>query len=224
MQSIPSEFLSIAREISEYSRLAWNKGFVEANGGNISVRLPGNLLISTPTLESKNDLQEDDMVISNFYGEKIYGNRDASSELFSHIAIYKSNPDAISVIHTHPPYTCSFACTNSLPFSNITPESVVWANKISVIPYFLPGSKELADMIVKLSEGVRVLLLRNHGLITWGETLKEAWWRSEVMENCCRISHLIMERGDNPVYLNEKEVNIIECRYLSEKKTGSNER
>ncbi|MHC1778627.1 MAG: class II aldolase/adducin family protein [Bacteroidales bacterium] len=218
MQSLPSEFLAFAREITEYSHLAWQKGFTEANGGNISIRLPDNLIMSTPTLESKRDLQDEDMVISNFHGKKIFGKRDASSEITSHIAIYKANPEALSVIHTHPPFTCSFACTNNLPLSNITPESVLWTGKIAIIPYHLPGSEELSDMILNLSVGSKVLLLRNHGLITWGESLKEAWWRTEVMENTCRISHYISVRGDSATLLTEDEVAMIEKKYLSNSK------
>ena len=172
MQSLPSEFLTFAREITEYSHLAWQKGFTEANGGNISVRLPDNLIMSTPTLESKRDLQDDDMVISNLQGKKIFGKREVSSEIKSHIAIYKLNPDAFSVIHTHPPYTCSFACTNKLPFSNITPESVLWTGKIALLPFALPGSEELSDLIMKLSAGMKVILMMNHGLLTWGESSK----------------------------------------------------
>jgi len=218
MQSLPSEFLTFAREITEYSHLAWQKGFTEANGGNISIRLPDNLIISTPTLESKRDLNDDDMVISNFQGKKIFGKREASSEITSHIAVYKSNPEANAVIHTHPPYTCSFACSNKLPFRNITPESVLWTGKIEVLPFVIPGSEELSEMILNLSAGAKVILLRNHGLITWGESMREAWWRTEVMENTCRISHFIIERGDSAALLTEDEVAMIEKKYLSNSK------
>ncbi len=213
MNSLPSEFLEIAQMISEYSQLCWNRGFVEANGGNISVRLPGNLLISTPSMRSKNNLREYDMVISNFLGEKIYGSGDASSELTTHIAIYMSNPDAAAVIHTHPPYTCSYAFTNSLPLDGLSPESVIWTERVGVIPYLLPGSVELYEEVLKASERTEVLLLRNHGLITWGKNLREAWWRTEVMENNCRISHYITERGDIANKISKEQISLLKTRY-----------
>ena len=205
MNPIPNEYADAALEITEYSHLMWRKGYVEANGGNISLRLSGDMIISTPTMESKGLLRPEDMVISTFKGDKIYGNRSASSETKTHIAVYKSNPQAKAVIHSHPPYTCSFAFTDSLPFNLMSAEAIFWLDKMCIVPFIMPGSEELSNEIEHKCKGSSVILLRNHGLITWGESIKEAWWRTEAMESNCKISHIIKERGDTPVNLSERE-------------------
>ncbi len=205
MNPIPKEYAESALEITEYSHLMWSKGYVEANGGNISLRLSGDMIISTPTMESKGLLSPEDMVISSFKGDKIYGNRFASSEIKTHIAVYRSNPQAKAVIHTHPPYTCSFAFTNSLPFNSMSVEALFWLDKMCIVPFIMPGSEELSNEIEHQCKGSTVILLRNHGLITWGESIKEAWWRTEAMESNCKISHIIKERGDTPLNLSERE-------------------
>ncbi|PKP00544.1 MAG: hypothetical protein CVU13_03315 [Bacteroidetes bacterium HGW-Bacteroidetes-8] len=205
MNPIPNDYAEAALEITEYSHLMWSKGYVEANGGNISLKLSGDMIISTPTMESKGLLRPEDMVISTFKGDKIYGNRFASSEIKTHIAVYRSNPEAKAVIHTHPPYTCSFAFTNSLPFKSMSVEALFWLDKMCIVPFIMPGSVELSLEIEHHCKGNSVILLRNHGLITWGESIKEAWWRTEAMESNCKISHIIKERGDTPVNLSERE-------------------
>lgn len=205
MNPIPNEYAEAALEITEYSHLMWSKGYVEANGGNISIRLSGDTIITTPTMESKGQLRPEDMVICTLQGDKIYGKRDASSEIKTHIAVYRSNPQAKSVVHSHPPYTCSYAFTDSLPFSFMSAEALFWLDKMCVVPFITPGSDELSNEIERLCKGSSVILLRNHGLITWGGSIKEAWWRTEAMESSCKISHIIKERGDTPVYLSERD-------------------
>ena len=205
MNPIPDEYTKAALEITEYSHMMWSKGYVEANGGNISLKISPDLIISTPTMESKWMLKPDDMVISTLKGERLFGHKAASSEIKTHIAVYRSNPKAKAVIHSHPPYTCSFAFTDSLPFDSLSAESIFWIDRICIVPFIIPGSEELSKEIEHLCKGKHVILLRNHGLLTWGESIKEAWWRTEAMESNCRISHIIKERRDTSVQLSHRE-------------------
>lgn len=197
--------MPMAVSLSEFSKLLWERGHAEANGGNLSIKLGENLLITTPTMMSKGELMADDMVVCNFNGDVIYGLTKPSSEIKSHVAVYRANEGARAIVHSHPVYTCSYAFTQSLPFDPMSPESVFWLGDIGVIEYILPGSPELAKDIELRCKGKYVIMLRNHGLITWGTSIKEAFWRTEVMENHCRISHIISERRDNPRALTERE-------------------
>lgn len=206
MAIIPERYTQAAKQLATFSHLLYQKGFADANGGNLSVKPDENIIITTPTLESKGSLEYGDMVITDINGKHLYGLKSASSELSSHLAVYRANPKARAVIHSHPPYVCSYAYTKSTPLIETSPETLIWTGEICDIPFIMPGSPELAKKMEKECINRQVILLRNHGLITWGENLRDAWWRTEVFEHHCKICHLISTRGDSPVKLNEEGI------------------
>jgi L-fuculose-phosphate aldolase len=210
MSDFPVEYFHFAKELSEYSSKIYSKGFVEANGGNLSVKIAPDLIMTTPTMMSKGSLKTDDMVICNFSGDIVYGQRSPSSELFSHLSVYKCDEGIEAVVHTHPPYTCSYACSDE-PFPlPLTPETILWLGNVGFISFALPGSKELSKEIEQKARNKHALVLQNHGLLTWGNSLRDAFWRTEVMESHCRTAHYIMERGARCASLSEKEMKMLE--------------
>lgn len=209
MESMPKEFLPMAKELAKYSRLVWDMRFVEANGGNLSVKIAEDLIITTPTMMSKRELTPDDMVVCTLKGDIVFGSRSPSSELHSHLAIYNVNENAKAIVHSHPPYATSYAFADDMPIEWLAPESVFWIGEICVIPFLMPGSIELSNEIKRTCKEKYVLFLKNHGLITWGESLQNAMWRTEVMESYCKTAHLISVRGAKPAKLNSKQVNML---------------
>ncbi len=210
MRTIPLQYYKIAESLSHYSRIIYDHGFAFANGGNLSARLHGGMVISTPTMESKGFLTPADMVITDFDGNKLYGKKEVSSEIQSHLAVYRANRGAHAVIHSHPPYACSYCFGESSLSEPLSPESILWLGDICTIPFILPGSPELASEIERLCKGKYVIMLENHGLITWGATIRDALWRTEVMENHCKIWHIISSRGDRAKELSDKEKIMLE--------------
>ncbi len=210
MKTIPLEFFPWAKQLATYSRMVWELGYTKANGGNLSLKIAEDLIMTTPTMMSKGDLTVDDMVVCNFKGDIVFGYRSPSSEINSHLAIYNVNENAKAVVHSHAPYSCSYAFTNEMPPSNLSPDSVLWLGDICEIPFLLPGSNELSKEIERLCKDKYVLLLRNHGLMTWGESLQNAVWRTEVMEGYCRISHLISTRGASLRELSSEQIAMLE--------------
>lgn len=182
-------------ELATYSRLLFERGFAMANGGNLSLRLDKELLITTPTGFSKGELTPQEMVFCNMAGERVAGEREPSSELHSHLALYRGRGDIKAIIHSHPPYCCSFAVTDEEPFAPITTESNMWLGEVTIVEYIEAGSPHLAQELYKLSQKSNCFLLRNHGIITCGTTLKEALWRGDIMERHCMLVHLTSARG-----------------------------
>jgi len=177
MKSQDSDLIAVAEQICHYSSLMWESGFAEANGGNISVRLVNGNFLVTPTNHSKKELVPEDMVISDYKGVQISSaNRRVSSEFSTHLAIYRINPETMAVIHAHPPYTCSFACSGNFPSAPLTAEAVIWAENIKVIPYILPGSEELANCILTTGADADVFILKN----TWDYNFWEVFKRGLV--------------------------------------------
>ena len=99
----------IRAEIVEVGRRMYARGFVASNDGNISARLDGTRLLTTPKSVSKGFMTPDMMVVVDFEGRKIGGDRDPSSELPMHLEIYRNRPDVNGVVHAHPPTANGFA-------------------------------------------------------------------------------------------------------------------
>lgn len=210
METMPTEYFQWAKELATYSRLVWDMGFAEANGGNLSVKIAEDLIMTTPTMMSKGELRSQDMIVCNLKGDIVFGSRSPSSELHSHLAIYNVNENAKAIVHSHPPYSSSYAYSEEMPIESLSPESIFWIGDICVIPFIMPGSIELSKEIERTCKDKYVLLLKNHGLMTWGESLQSAMWRTEIMERYCKISHLISARGATPAKLTNKQIVMLE--------------
>lgn len=206
MPPIPKKYYPEAESVCYYSDLLWQKSLVEGNGGNITLKISDFLIIATPTLFSKKDLKVDDLTIIDKNGVQLYGENMVTSEIASHLSVYKANPSAQSVIHSHPPFVCSYAYTDVFPTQLLSPEAIIWVGDFVFAPYSLPGSEELATQIYSLSKGKNVLILQNHGLLTWGDSIRDAFWRTEIVESHCRISHLIESRKAVPRQFSYKQL------------------
>ena len=97
------------QQIVEIGRLAYQKGWVAANDGNISVRLAADRILATPTGVSKGMMEPEDLIICDLDGKKIEGERDCTSEIMMHTTIYRMRPDVKAVVHAHPPVATGFA-------------------------------------------------------------------------------------------------------------------
>ncbi len=206
MPPIPKKYYPEAESVCYYSDLLWQKAFVEGNGGNITLKISEFLIVATPTLYTKKGLTVDDLTIIDKNGVQLYGENNVTSEISSHLSVYKANPSAQSVIHSHPPYTCSYAYTDHFPTQLLSPEAIIWIDDLVFAPYSLPGSDELASQVETLSRGKNVLILQNHGLLTWGESIRDAFWRTEIVEAHCKISHLIDSRKAVPRQFSYKQL------------------
>ena len=97
------------RQIVEIGRLAYQKGWVAANDGNISVRLGADRILATPTGVSKGMMEPEDLIICDLDGNKVEGERECTSEILMHTTIYRMRPDVQAVVHAHPPVATGFA-------------------------------------------------------------------------------------------------------------------
>lgn len=202
---LPGADLTVLMDgIVEYSRLVWSRGLVDGNGGNLSVKVSDNLYMVTPTMFSKRDVTVSDLCFVDGNGVMVeelmrrYGQSAGirpTSEFATHLAVYRADPSAMAIVHTHPPYTCSYAFTDAVPAQALSPESAIWMGELQMVPYAPAGSEELASSVERNAAGRNVLVLQNHGLIAWGRNLKEAFWRTEVVESHCRICSIMESRG-----------------------------
>ncbi len=169
--------------IVDIGKRVYNKNFVAANDGNISVRVGPNTIWCTPTGVSKGFMTQDMMVKMDLSGKILSGRSKPSSEVKMHLKVYNENPDTNAVVHAHPPVATSFAIAGISLEKPISPEAVVLLGRVPLAPYATPGTQEVPDSIAPFCKDYHAVLLANHGALTWGRDLTEAYFRMESLEH-----------------------------------------
>ncbi len=193
------------QEICETGRWLHQKSYVAASDGNISVRLADNRFLATPTMISKGMMRPDDLVVVNAEGKLLDGRRKASSELAMHLLIYNRRPDVNAVVHAHPPTATGYAAAG-LPLNKALISEVVLAlGCVPLARYGTPGTPELSEALKDLVPHYDAILMANHGVVTYGANLLEAYFKMETVEHFARIS-LVTETLGRQNLLSSSEV------------------
>ncbi|MEQ1898483.1 MAG: class II aldolase/adducin family protein [Vicinamibacterales bacterium] len=178
----------IRADIVEIGRRLFSRGFVASNDGNISVRVDDTRLITTPKSVSKGFMTPDMMVVVDYNGKKLAGDREASSELPMHLEIYRSRPDVNAVVHAHPPTATGFAVAGIPLTRAVLAEVVTTLGSIPIAEYGTPSTQELPDAVRKYIKAHDGLLLANHGAVTCGDSAMAAYYKMETIEHFAKIS------------------------------------
>lgn len=193
-----SDRLLLQRQLSRFSSTIWQKGWVANHDGNLSARLDRTHVLCTPTAVSKRLVRDDDLIVVDlFTGKQISGRSRPFSELGLHLEYYKVRDDVRAVIHAHPPETTALAAAGIEIEPRLTAESVVsLGQRIPLAPLAPPGSLESAQQIRFLGRFFDVILLANHGSISCGEDLEQAFLRMELAEHLAGIQRKALALGD----------------------------
>lgn len=194
----------VKQDICEIGRRLYNKGFAAANDGNITVRFSDNEVLCTPTMHSKGFLKPDDISIIDMTGKQISGRKKRSSEALLHLEIYKNRPDVKSVVHCHPPHATAFAVAREPIPQCVLPEVEVFLGDVPITKYETPGGQAFADTIIPFVKKTNVIVLANHGTVSFGEDVERAYWWTEILDAYCRILMLAKQLG-GVNYLNANE-------------------
>lgn len=171
-------------------RRMWQKGWVAANDGNVSVKIAEGQYLATQTGVSKADITPAQIGLID--AECNILNAAAgfapSSEMKMHLRCYRDRPDINAVVHAHPPISTGFACAH-LPLDDYCMiESVLSVGAVPVTPYATPSTDEVPEAIAPFLQSHDVLLLANHGALTLGTDLRTAYYRMETLEHQALIS------------------------------------
>lgn len=173
--------------IIDTGRRMYSKGFVASNDGNISVRLSEELILMTPTGVSKGEMEPDMLITVDLGGTVRSGSLRASTETAMHLRLYSENSEIGAVTHAHPPASTAFAIARIPLDKPVYPEALVILGEVPVAPFAVPGTGEVPDSVAPFAKTHRALLLANHGALTWGADLHQAWFRLESLENYAKI-------------------------------------
>jgi len=194
----------IKQDMCEMGRRLYNKGFAAANDGNITVRIGENEVLCTPTMHSKGFLKTEDICSMDMSGKQIAGIKKRSSEALLHLEIYKKRDDIKSVVHCHPPHATAFAVAREPIPQCVLPEVEVFLGDVPITRYETPGGKAFAETILPFVEKTNVMILANHGTVSYGIDVEQAYWWTEILDAYCRILMLARQLG-NVSYFNERE-------------------
>ena len=193
-----AEANALRAEIIGVGRKMWERQYVDGNGGNISVRLGSEFVLCTPTMLSKADLTGADICLSDLNGKILAGDRTLTSELLLHLEIYKANSKAKAVVHCHPPYATAFAIAGTVPPNGLIPEYEVFIGPAAVAPYETPGTQAFAETVLPFVHEHNTILLKNHGVVCWSDTVTHAEWLCEIMDTYCK-TYLIAKQIGEPL-------------------------
>lgn len=194
----------LKEEICEIGRRVYNKGFAAANDGNISIRVGENEVLCSPTMICKGFMEPDDICAVDLDGNQLAGKRKRTSEILLHLAIMKERPDVKAVVHCHPPHATAFAVAREPIPQCILPEVEVFMGEVPMAPYETPGGQEFAETVVPFLKATNTIILNNHGTVSFGTDLTQAYWKTEILDAYCRILILSKQLG-GVTYLNEQK-------------------
>jgi len=179
----------------EIGRRVYAKGFAAANDGNITIRLNEKEILCTPTMVSKGYMTPDDICKVDYNGNQLAGKKKRTSEVLLHLVVYKLRPDVNGVVHCHPPHATAFAVAHEPIPKCILPEVEVFLGEVPMAVYETPGDQRFAETIAPYVKDCNTILLANHGTVTFGPDLMNAYWNTEIIDAYCNILILAKQLG-----------------------------
>lgn len=175
-------------QICELGHRLWQREYVASNDGNISVIMSPDTVLCTPTGVSKGFMTPDMLIKIDRQGKKLDGYLKPSSEIKMHLRVYDERPDICAVIHAHPPTATGFAVAG-VPLTNmVLPEIIITLKAIPLAKYGTPSTPEIPDALMPFLQEYDAFLLENHGALTLGKDLLDAYHKMEQVEGFARIS------------------------------------
>lgn len=174
-------------QLVKYSRLAHERGLTAAFGGNLSVLFNGKIFVKA-TGAVMDDISRAQVAVMTLDGKQVSGVR-PSSEWRLHLAIYRAREDVRAIAHLHPPYSIAVSNIKEI-LPMITPEAELYLKKIPVVPFKPAGSEELAEEVAKVLAEYDAAIMENHGIVTVGRTLREAFYKAELVEESAKLWYL----------------------------------
>jgi len=188
----------IREQLVEIGRRIWIRGFVASNDGNISVKLNDGEILTTPHGVSKGFMTTDMIIKCDMSANVLSGNGEygPTSELNMHLDAYRERPDIRAVVHAHPQYATSFAVAG-IPLNKcVLPEAIIAIGAVPIAPYGMPSTMELPDRIRPFVLTSDAILLENHGAITFGRDLLDAYHKMETLEHTAAIVWKAIQLGN----------------------------
>lgn len=211
----------LRRQMVRIARSMHRANYTPGTAGNLSVRLDQQRILASPTGCSKSLLQFSDMVIIDLDGRKLVGPRNVTSEIGMHLAVYRLRPDVQAIVHAHPPIATAFAACRKPLDQPICSEIMMTTGLVPLAEYATTGTDEVSASLQPFISSHDAILLANHGLLTYGETLQDAFMKSETVEHFAQVCLAAHQLG-GAVQLNESDLEKLRHARTRYKRNSSN--
>lgn len=197
--------LKFKEDIVEVGKRLYNKNYVASNDGNISIRISDNEILITPSGVSKGFMKVEDIIKVDMNGNLLEGNLKPSSEMKMHLEVYKLRSNVKAVVHAHPQKATAFAVAHIGFEKIILPEIIFSLGTVAIAEYGTPSTDQIPKAIAKCIDKSDAILLANHGALTVGRDVLDAYYKMETLEHFAAISLYARQLGGG-VELDEQEV------------------
>ncbi|WP_303968705.1 class II aldolase/adducin family protein [Sporosarcina ureae] len=201
--------VEILQDLNKYAKALVNSGLVVGAGGNLSMR-DGEYMYISPSGFDLKEIEESWVKVHIGTGE-VLGDLKPSSEVLMHLECFRKNNEIKAVLHAHPTYSVgvSSAGKDILP---MFPDFPAMVKRIKYMDYVIPTTSVLADAVSELIEDTDAIVMRNHGVLTVGRTMKEAFFFMQLIEEAAKVYYISSTMG-TPRVLTDEECD--ELRNLS---------
>jgi L-fuculose-phosphate aldolase len=182
------KYKSERKEVARFMRRLYKHGLTTTSGGNISLRLSDKLILITPSATDKGRMKWKEVGIVGISGENHTPHLKPSIETAMHLAIYKKKKDVLAIVHAHPVFASLFTAIKAKINTRLTAEAKAILGNPLFVKYAVMGSSALAEVAAVNAMKSDILLLENHGILTTGANLLQAFDKIEVLENAAKMT------------------------------------
>jgi L-fuculose-phosphate aldolase len=193
--SNPENYKKERREVAMFMRRLYRQGLTTTSGGNISLKVSDNTILITPSATDKGMMQWNEVGIMKITGENLTPELKPSIEHGMHISIYRKKNNISAIVHAHPLFASAFTAMKCKINTYLTAEARAICGDPCFVPYALMGTKELALLASEKIEESDILLLENHGILTTGSSILQAFDKLEVLENAAKMTLIVEFTG-----------------------------
>lgn len=191
------EMETLKARMCDIGRRMWEREYTDGNGGNLVIRVGQNLFLCTQTLISKGFMTPETIGLVDWEGKQLAGKFKRTSEVLTHLAVFKNQPKARATCHAHPVHATAFAVARMQPPTCMIPEAEVFLGQIGLAEYQTPGTPANARAVGEVAREHHAILMVNHGVITWGDHIEDAYWKMENTESYCKCIWVAMHLTPN---------------------------
>src|SRR5450759_1043131 len=192
---IKDKYKSERKEVARFMRRLYKHGLTTTSGGNVSLRLSDELIVITPSATDKGRMKWKEVAIVTIFGENLTPDLKPSIETAMHLAVYKKKKDVLAIVHAHPVMASLFTTIKAKINTNLTAEAKAILGDPLLVKYAVMGSIALADIVAESVLKSDILLLENHGILTTGSNLLQAFDKIEVLENAAKMTLMTAMTG-----------------------------
>lgn len=177
----------LRQALCRIGELCYQRSYIVGADGNLSARLSDGSILITPAGAMKGFLEPHHLAHIDIEGNVIDGGPRCSTETGIHLVAYQERPDVRAVVHAHPPHAVALTIAGVDMQMPIIPEVVVTIGGIPTAPYGTPGTPELPESIRALVRCSDTMIMKNHGSVTLGQNLMDAYKKLDMLEHTARI-------------------------------------